>query len=471
MKRKVFLKIKSVIKYILIFVTLVACYNGALYAICKIPSSMMQEHVEKSAEILRGQGVRYFFAYYTYNDNYTDALMVNSAYSIDSENPFDSYMWARKNYDPKITKEVDEETYGELVSYDKTDKITEEYNSPNELYDFMDGKITHSIPYQRYWHGYLIFLRLGLLIFNVTELRVVRLLILGVVVLYLLKLLKKNFGIKAVFGMLAIIILYEFYAVAATLASFPVLLITLLFAIFLLKRIGKNGSAIHFEKLYKYFFIVGSLVSFIDLLSIPLISLGVPLLFVLMKYNETQRKTKARINAKKCVKFVFGAAALWLAGYGLTWLAKWIIFMIYTNQFDLSNIFAQIGHRMVDDVETVDIPRNIRYIFNISLVIGAFSFVVGAIRYRKLKPLRQIVNDNLATFIVGMFPVIWVIVLFNHAMFHGFFMYRISMITALAFEMMSIYMFEPRKKKRRQLKLPLPKWLKRKEKTEKLRII
>lgn len=460
MKRKVFLKIKSVIKYIIIFTALIACYNGLLFGVSKIPSSMMKSTVEKSAEILRGQGLQYYFAIYAYNDNETDALMVNNAYSIDSEKPFDSYMWVRKNYDPMITKDINEDSEEKWVSYDKTNQKTEEYNTPNELYDFMDGKITHSVSNQEYWHGYLVFLRLLLVVFNVTELRVVRLLILGVVLLYLLKLLKRNFGIKAVIGMLAIFIMYEFHSIAASLASFPVILITMLFLIFLLKKIGKNGKAIHFEKLYKYFFIVGSIVNFVDFLSIPLVSLAVPLLIVLMKYNETQRLTKARINAKKCVKFVLGATMIWLAGYALTWAAKWIIFMIYTNQFDLSNIFSQIAFRMSHTVNNGDIGQNVINIFVISIVIAAFSFVAAALRYRRVKPMREIINDNLATMLVGIYPIIWVAILLNHSSFNYFITYRISMILALACEMISIYMFEPRMKKRRQLKLPLPKWLK-----------
>ena len=96
------------------------------------------------------------------------------------------------------------------------------YHTPEELVAFLDGNITHSISYQRYWHGYLVFLRLLLLVFNVTELRVVRLLILGAVLLYLLKLLKRSLGVKAMFGMLAIFVLYEFYSIPASLASFPV---------------------------------------------------------------------------------------------------------------------------------------------------------------------------------------------------------------------------------------------------------
>lgn len=461
MKRKVFLKVKSVIKYILIFAALIACYNGLLYGVCKIPSSMLKATTEKSGEILNGQGKLYYFSYYVFNDNETDALMVNNAYSIDSEKPFDSYMWVRKNYNPMITKEIQNEPVGDLISYDKQDKVAaaEDYNTPEELVAFLNGNVTHSITYQRYWHGYLVVLRLLLLVFNVTELRVVRLLILGAVLLYLLKLLKKNFGIKAVFGMLAIFIMYEFYSIPASLASFPVTLITMLFLIFLLRKMGKTGKAIHLEKLYKYFFIVGSLVNFVDFLSIPLISLGLPLLIILMKYNETQSQSNARINPKKCIKFVIAASLIWGAGYALTWAAKWIIFMIYTNQFDFSQIIGQIGYRMAGPMSAGNIGENLGRIYWFVVIIAAIAFTFSALRYRKVKTLREIVNDNLAIVVVALFPVIWTIALLNHTAYHWFFTYRISMITSFASIIVSIYMFQPRKKK------------KKKYKPEKLRII
>jgi len=233
-----------------------------------------------------------------------------------------------------------------------------------------------------------------------------------------------------------------------------------------LKKLGKEGKAIHFEKLYKYFFIVGSIVNFVDFLSIPLISLGMPLLFILMKYNEVQTKTNARINAKKCIKFVLGVSVLWLAGYGLTWVAKWIIFMIYTNQFDISNVFAQISNivsQRIGDVNVnVNVEQNVAYIFGISTIITGFTFMIAVLLgYKRIKSVRQIVNDNIATILVGVFPLIWAIVLLNHTANNAFFTYRISMISALAGEMVAIYMYKPRKKRKKQkkFKIALPKKL------------
>jgi hypothetical protein len=78
---------------------------------------------------------------------------------------------------------------------------------------------------------------------------------------------------------------------------------------------------------------------------------------------------------------------------------------------------------------------------------------------QSVKKVREIVNDNLAIVVVALFPVIWTIALLNHTAYHWFFTYRISMITSFASIIVSIYIFQPRKKK------------KKKYKPEKLRII
>ena len=52
-------------------------------------------------------------------DNYTDALIINTAYSIDSQKPLYSAFVARKNYIPNITTEIYEDVPGELKSSSK----------------------------------------------------------------------------------------------------------------------------------------------------------------------------------------------------------------------------------------------------------------------------------------------------------------------------------------------------------------
>jgi presenilin-like A22 family membrane protease len=105
---------------------------------------------------------------------------------------------------------------------------------------------------------------------------------------------------------------------------------------------------------------------------------------------------------------------------------------------------------MSHPIKEGDIGQDVGYVFYIVGVIAAFAFILSALRYRKLKPWRKIRNDTIAIALVGLFPVIWTMILLNHTSYHWFFTYRISMISSLACEMIAVYMFEPRKKKKKQ---------------------
>lgn len=77
-------------KYILIFIILICIYIITLIGTSLIPSSCMKENVIKSSEILKDEGEKKYINV-GYKDAsvflFTDALMINTAYSIDSKTP------------------------------------------------------------------------------------------------------------------------------------------------------------------------------------------------------------------------------------------------------------------------------------------------------------------------------------------------------------------------------------------------
>ena len=102
-------------------------------------------------------------------DNYTDALMINTAYSIDNNKPFESSFLARKNYIPNVTDDIYQDTAGELKSSSKY----KYHNEVGELNDLVNGEKVESFEYARYWHGYLIILRPLLAFISLNEIRVI----------------------------------------------------------------------------------------------------------------------------------------------------------------------------------------------------------------------------------------------------------------------------------------------------------
>lgn len=95
---------KSLIKYSCIFIILIVLFNILLFVTSLIPSEWIKEHVLKSSNILSEQGNYYILnePLTIANDNYTDSLMINMAYSIDNSHPF-LYMLGLKNYSKDTT--------------------------------------------------------------------------------------------------------------------------------------------------------------------------------------------------------------------------------------------------------------------------------------------------------------------------------------------------------------------------------
>ena len=107
------------------------------------------------------------------NNNYTDALMINEAYSIDNKNPLYSCMSVRKNYNKNITKNSLTDQNGDSISLNNV----KDYDTVGELAEFLDGTIDTSVTYARYWHGYLPILKTLLFFFNISEIRILLLII------------------------------------------------------------------------------------------------------------------------------------------------------------------------------------------------------------------------------------------------------------------------------------------------------
>ncbi len=109
--------IKICLKYLIIYIILISSFLLLLTVTSLIPTDIIEENVKETSELLVSQKNKFYVPLRKWNmmyDNYTDALMINTAYSIDNTKPFYSAMVARKNYIPDVTKKVYEDTTGKL---------------------------------------------------------------------------------------------------------------------------------------------------------------------------------------------------------------------------------------------------------------------------------------------------------------------------------------------------------------------
>lgn len=276
---------KKLMKYVCTIIVLILIYFSALYVTSLIPASVLKSKVSESAEILLEQGNNYIVPIVNKNmyikfDNYTDALMINTAYSIDSKNPLTSSLVCRKNYIPGTTKIEYQDTVSELKSASKYSEL----DQVGELNDTVRGEIEESFEYARYWHGYLVPLRILLCIFNINEIRILFILLFLVLITTLMVLITKKINIYAMLVFLVALTSVEYFYIGISLQGSSIFFIAMIASIILIYRYNKIKD---FPLL---FLVVGSLTSFFDFLTVPLLTLGIPFaIFFLIK-------RKRRIN-------------------------------------------------------------------------------------------------------------------------------------------------------------------------------
>lgn len=421
--------IKKITKYVIVFVILIFIFNFLLFISSLFPSEIIRENVKESSEVLSEEGNLYLISEYfdVENNNYTDALIINEAYSIDNTDPIYSYMAVRKNYNKAITRNQMKDTAEELISLNSKD-----YDPVGELEEFLNGNIDTSINYARYWHGYLPVYRTLLIFFNISEIRKVLLIIFIILFVWLIKLIKNKIGIieSIIF---AISLIFEgYFLVSYSLESSPVFLVMMISSIILLKRIDK------FKNLYLYIFIISCITNFVDYLTVPLITLAIPLLL----YILYKQKNNKQLNYKYYLILILKSSLVWVVGYGLTWLSKWIIYDVIYNEGLIKSAINQVLYRSesYNKYKSITIQEMIGiFLFNnmeytmIFFSIGVIILFIMKNKYSlKLKKFSEYWKENIPIFIILLMPLVWYIVLANHTVMHYRFVYRHMLIFLIA---------------------------------------
>ena len=349
-------------------------------------------------------------------DNYSDALMINTAYSIDNKTPLYSAFIARKNFIPGKTEIENKDFVGELESDSKYEKL----DQVSELQDVVNGEINESFEYARYWNGYLIILRPLLLIFDYWQIRIVLILILAILAIWFLTLICKNFGkLVAIIWGFSLLSIEYFYVGLNLMNSIPVL-IMMISSIILIKRFEK------IKDISIMFFIIGICVGFFCLLDAPLITLGGVLILYLMLVDKYKNYT-----LKETIISIIKYCIIWLIGYVAIWVTKWILVDLIYNRNIIEVGIMQVLYRTVGKKFSIfyAIGINLVYILEPIMVILIFEILIT------LKYLKNInkysLKKSIPYFLISIMPYAWYVILANHSSMHAFFSYRILYISIL----------------------------------------
>ena len=228
-------------------------------------------------------------------DNYTDSLILNVCFTFDSSSPL------RSALDPRYAYPADEEPGFSGVSY--LNILLLETRPEMKYYS-----------YRRYWFGHSAVMKIFLYLIHLKKFQIsVGFIILTLLFLCCIQVLK-NDGKLPAFALFSMLGLCCFHVFFLSLQYYPVVLIGLAGLLVLDKngRPGRTGP---------YFFSLGMLTAYFDLLTAPILAFGIPAMIICGR--DAQREEKAGNQGwKTWFRIWFGYPAAWLIGYILSWGTK-----------------------------------------------------------------------------------------------------------------------------------------------------
>lgn len=359
---------KKIFRYLIIFILLICSFMALLTITSCISSKSMFNNVEESSQLLLEEGNRKII-YIPYRrtkmefDNYTDALMINTAYSIDSRKPLFSAFMARKNFIPDVTTEVYQDQAGELKSSSKY----KYHNEVGELNDLVNNEKAESFEYARYWHGYLIILRPLLVMFNLTQIRTILTCILIILFIFFIILLYKKSDIVTAIIFSTCLLGIEYFYLGFSMQGIFIFLIMMIASIIILCKYSKIKSY------GMFFFIIGMLTNFFDFLTVPVLTYAIPMIILF-----TIKYTKENFEIKLILKKILVLGIAWSVGYGLTWTSKWLLTDLIFGRKMFFTALKQVFYRSAG-TEKINIfnviNQNINYMY-VSFFISIFFTVL-----------------------------------------------------------------------------------------------
>lgn len=370
--------------YMAVFGALIVLFVLLLTAAYAIPNAAIAPRQQASAAMLEREGnyPRPFFGVWASTlDNFTDALMIDKALIDTPEhNPLEAAM----------------------------------YNN----------------DYARYWHGYQIFLRPLLMVFSYQQIRYLHQFVFFILFCLAFSQIHKRAGLKPALAFLLAMCGCYLVLIPASLQFTSVFVIMLSALIYLVPRCGTPRE----KNLPLVFMVIGMLTVFFDLLTAPLLTLGIPLLAALYLKISSQKET-AWLTRFKELAF---CGLAWTAGYGGCWAVKWLLASAVLRKNVVANavetiLFRTGGNEQYPIHRLATLRNNFNNLFAAQ---GKGVFLLWILLLAGLlllllffhKSKREIGHAALLL-LVAAAPYVWYLVLSNHSGIHAWFTFRAQAVT------------------------------------------
>lgn len=393
-----------------------------LVAVYTLPVAPMKANVARSSEIFNYeriypqivQGYKYMQL-----DNYTDSIMLGAAIYDGAES---TIYKAVNNYHIDSTQ-----IEPDLAMTNYANEVT--------AYDYF------AVSYGRYWHGYLVPLKLLLLFFDYGDIRILNFFLQNFLLFMIIRQLYRIHMEQYAPAFLGMIFVLNPLTAALSLQFSAVYYIVLLSTILFLHLVECRED--NESKINHLFFATGILTAFLDFLTYPLVPFGILIVLYLIVNGEN-----IKIGS---IKPLLQKGFLWGAGYFGMWSGKWLAGSILTKR----NLFADALNQIVlrassgiydgpEGYSRLDaLLRNIGVLMKWPFLIAGFSGgVFLVIPLRKLT--RKMIYRNAALILfltaAAFLPVIWILVTAGHAYAHCWFTYKEFGISIFAVLSLGIYL-------------------------------
>lgn len=401
---------KQFFVYFILFISMIVIFCLGMIISYVLPNNRIQAHISEDENVLLRESGNLFFGEYIESaklDDYTDLVIMNIAMNK-----------GKTENESVFVRAFENSLYSEdkMTQYD----IMEKTLNDKDLYNNQE--------YARYWHGIQTVVRPLLLFLNYEEIRYLFMLIMFILFIIAILMIYKNLSVwhalSFAFSMLAI----NFFIIPMSLqytSVFAIMLVTVILVNYIYQK--KK------EKLLPYlFFIVGGCTTFMDLLTAPLVTLGIPLIIVTLLRN------KEKSNIKDTIIQIIKFSILWTISYGVVFVAKWIIASIVLKQNIIIQAINQIIFRTNGSEEYPATPigailKNLKVLYN--TVFLASGIIIGIIWFINLIKRRNIkgIKGSIPLLLISIYPYVWYAVIAGHSTIHAFFTYRIQVITIFGF--------------------------------------
>ena len=380
-----------------------------LYAAYLLPTASMSGHLEESIPVFQAEGSYPRQASWCSStlDNFTDALMLLTA--------------AYDGGEPTMDKAMN--------LYFRTVETTPDFNPVNSVLSCGSENMELAMrTYTRYWEGYLIFLKPLLSVMNYQQIRILNQIFQVAVLLLLVFLMERSGNRRFILPLLL------------SLGSLPLIVNAQSLTYSDVYYLPEGGSCIlilnwekwkNSEKLLFFFFILGILTSYLDFLTYPLVSFGIPacLCFCLKEENNFWRSLKA-----------FACLGLaWGVGYAGMWAGKWVCASIFTSKNamreGLSAVLFRSGAVLENAVPVSlsdTILRNVGEWVKNPCFILFWLFCIVMLALILKKDCFEFMAKHLIFLIIAFMPFAWYIAVRNHSYVHYFFTYKELVVFAFA---------------------------------------